>query len=82
MVGWLVDRLYRLQIDEVRCKACRRCLASEACRMRAIVRLEPGDVPFLDLARCYDCRVCMPACPFQAIYANLPGEFPHLNVRH
>lgn len=70
-------REIRLQIDEERCRACRRCLAAKACKVRAIVPLDPGEAPYLDITRCYDCRLCLPACPFQAIVVNgrrLSGE--------
>lgn len=60
-------REIRLQIDAERCRACRRCLAAEACKVRAIVRLDPDELPFLDASRCYDCRLCILACPFKAI---------------
>lgn len=49
------------------CQACQRCLAAETCSVRAIVKIDPGEPPFLDVARCYDCRLCIPACPFGAI---------------
>ena len=29
--------------------------------------LDLDEAPFLDVHRCYDCRVCIPACPFGAI---------------
>lgn len=60
-------REIRLRIDEERCRACRRCLVAEVCKVRAIVRLDPDEPPFLDVSRCYDCRLCIPACPFKAI---------------
>jgi len=56
-----------LQIDEGICKQCGRCLAAEACKVRAIVRIDPDDAPYLIVNRCYDCRLCIPACPFNAI---------------
>ncbi len=61
-----------LRVDEALCRACRRCLARQACKVRAIVQIDPGEPPFVDGARCYGCRVCMPACPFGAIAAG-PG---------
>ena len=64
-----MSREIRLQIDDERCQACRRCLAAKVCKVRAIVPLDPDEPPFLDVSRCYDCRLCMPACPFGAISA-------------
>jgi Fe-S-cluster-containing hydrogenase component 2 len=63
-------RLVRLQIIDERCRVCRRCLAAEACKVRAIVRLDRDEAPYLDVQRCYDCRLCLPACPFEAIVLN------------
>lgn len=56
----------RLRINDRECQLCRRCLAAEACKVRAIVQLDPDESPFLDVSRCYDCRLCIPACPFGA----------------
>jgi Fe-S-cluster-containing hydrogenase component 2 len=60
-------REIRLQVDDERCQACRRCLAAKVCKIRAIVSLDPDEPPFIDVSRCYDCRLCIPACPFGAI---------------
>ena len=60
-------REIRLRIDDERCRACRHCLAAQVCKVRAIVRLDPDEPPFLDVSRCYDCRLCLSACPFGAI---------------
>ena len=57
----------RLRIDDELCRACRQCLASEVCRVKALMRLDPDEPPFIDVSRCYDCRLCIPACPFGAI---------------
>ncbi len=56
-----------LWVDDGVCHSCRRCLARAVCKVRAIVQIDPGEPPFVDSARCYGCRVCIPACPFGAI---------------
>jgi Fe-S-cluster-containing hydrogenase component 2 len=56
-----------LQIDDARCMACRKCLAAKVCTVRAIVQIDPDEPPYLDLQRCYDCRLCLSNCPFEAI---------------
>lgn len=56
-----------IQIEADTCRTCRRCLAAEVCTVRAIVKLDPDELPFLDIERCYDCRLCIPACPFGAL---------------
>jgi len=53
-------------VDEL-CHACGKCLARQVCRPRAILIEEPGEAPFIDASRCYGCRVCVQACPFDAI---------------
>ena len=57
----------RLSIDDEHCRACRHCVAAEMCKVRAIMRLDPDEPPFLDVSRCHDCRLCISACPFGAI---------------
>ncbi|MEW6404313.1 MAG: 4Fe-4S dicluster domain-containing protein [Chloroflexota bacterium] len=66
-------REIRLRIESKRCRACRHCLAAEVCKVRAIVRLDSGELPYLDVSRCYDCRLCIPACPFGAISVHKNG---------
>ncbi len=34
---------------------------------RAIVRIDLEELPYIDIERCYDCRLCIPACPFDAL---------------
>ncbi len=56
-----------LQIDRCSCQTCARCQARQVCKPRAIVQLEPGDLPIVDATRCRSCLVCIPACPFGAV---------------
>jgi len=56
-------------VDE-HCRACRKCVAREVCRTKAILQLDPGEPPFIDPSRCYGCRACIPACPNGAIVQN------------
>lgn len=62
-----MTREFRLRIDVGFCKACRRCLAAQVCKVRALLRMDADEPPFIDIARCYDCCLCIPACPFGAI---------------
>jgi Fe-S-cluster-containing hydrogenase component 2 len=57
----------RLRIDDQHCQACRKCLAGEVCKVKALVHLDPDEPPFIDISRCYDCRLCVSLCPFGAI---------------
>jgi len=54
-------------LDAGRCHACRTCLAREACRPKAIVRIDCDEPPFVDPSRCLGCRACIVACPFAAL---------------
>ena len=74
-----MSREIRLQIDDELCRACSRCLAAKACKVRAIVRLDPGDSPFLDTSRCYECRLCILACPFDAVRVAGGSRIPQGN---
>lgn len=56
-----------LFIDPNKCRMCRRCLAREVCKMKAIIRIDREDPPMINLHLCRDCRVCMRECPFQAV---------------
>jgi Fe-S-cluster-containing hydrogenase component 2 len=60
-------RQAHLFVNSDHCRACRRCLAAGSCKVRAVVRIDPDEPPFLDVSRCYDCRLCIAACPFGAI---------------
>ena len=56
-----------LHIDDGLCQVCSMCEAAKACNVRAIVHMDPDESPYLDVRRCYDCRICIPACPYGAI---------------
>jgi MinD superfamily P-loop ATPase len=56
-------------VDEL-CQSCRRCLAREVCRSKAILQIDRNEPPFIDPNRCYGCRACIPACPHGAIALN------------
>jgi MinD superfamily P-loop ATPase len=53
-----------------RCASCRRCVARRVCKSKAIIQLDPGEPAFIDASRCYGCRLCVPACPYEAIVAS------------
>ena len=56
-----------LHVDDSRCQVCRRCLAQQVCKIRALVRIDSDEPPFIDVHRCYGCKVCLSECPFDAI---------------
>jgi len=62
-----VAREIRIQMQTENCRACRCCLAAEVCKVRAIMRIDLDELPYIDIERCYDCRLCIPACPFGAL---------------
>ncbi|MFW6082601.1 MAG: 4Fe-4S binding protein [Chloroflexota bacterium] len=55
------------RIAEQKCQVCEMCQAQKACRTKAMRSIDPGEAPFIDLARCQGCRICMPACPLGAV---------------
>ena len=57
------------RVDEERCQAGRKCGARDACRVKAILAIDPVESPFIDGSLCYGCLACVPACPFEAVQA-------------
>lgn len=68
MLGMPVGKA-SLYIDDDRCHTCRRCLAQQVCKVRAIVRIDRDEPPFVDVHRCHGCLICVVECPFEAIVA-------------
>ncbi|MBI5841901.1 MAG: 4Fe-4S binding protein [Chloroflexi bacterium] len=60
-------REIRIQVGTETCQTCRPCLAADVCKVRAIMRIDDDEPPYIDIERCYDCRLCVPACPFGAL---------------
>lgn len=56
-------------VDEL-CQRCRKCVARQVCRTKAIVQIDRGEPPFVDGSLCYGCQACIPACPYGAIVAS------------
>ena len=70
-----------LRVDLHICQTCTTRQARTACKTRAIVQYERGDLPAIDASRCRGCMVCIPACPFGAVqnatsdsHALRPGD--------
>ncbi|RME49355.1 MAG: hypothetical protein D6796_05065 [Caldilineae bacterium] len=59
-----------LYIDDARCRSCRRCLAQKVCKVRAIVRIDRDEPPFIDTHRCHGCKICVLECPFEAVVSG------------
>ena len=71
-------RTLMFKIDDDLCQACKKCLAGEACRGHAFRRFDRGEVPFIDMSRCWGCIECIPACPFDAVVRhNHNGNSPY-----
>ena len=75
-------REIRIEIQPESCHACRRCLAADVCKVHALMRMDLDEPPYIDVERCYDCRLCIPACPFEAIVLkNTPAPIGHGDLR-
>lgn len=55
------------EIDWDLCQVCDPCLARQACKTRAIVKIDPDEPPYIELSRCTSCSQCILACGFAAI---------------
>jgi MinD superfamily P-loop ATPase len=62
-----VFRIISLQIDPDLCQLCQRCLAAKSCRTKAIIQIDPGEMPYLEADRCRGCWFCLSTCPTGAI---------------
>lgn len=56
-----------LYIDPALCQMCLSCAARRACRPRAILQLDRGELPAVDAVRCLGCKACVPSCPHGAL---------------
>jgi len=59
---------YRVpSVDAEKCRACLKCRARNACRLKALVQFEANEMPYIDRELCRGCLVCIEECPFEAI---------------
>lgn len=56
-----------LFIDYALCLNCQRCQAEKVCSVKAIVRIDRDEPPFIDVHRCYGCQLCVVECAADAI---------------
>lgn len=55
------------------CRQCKKALCVQACPEDAIVASSDGTYWIIDHERCTDCRECLQACPFGAIFEDPIG---------
>lgn len=64
----MIGTNYRVPaVDAAECRTCKKCLARNACRVKALVQFEPHELPYVDQTLCRGCLVCAEQCPFRAI---------------
>jgi Fe-S-cluster-containing hydrogenase component 2 len=49
------------------CQSCYPCIAREACKTRAIIKIDRDEPAFIELGRCNSCGACVLACACGAI---------------
>jgi Fe-S-cluster-containing hydrogenase component 2 len=54
-------------VDVALCHSCRKCVARQTCKSKALTQVDPEEPPFVDASRCYGCHACVVECPFGAI---------------
>jgi len=59
-----------IYVDGNRCRVCGRCPAQRVCKVKAVIRIDRDESPFVDVHRCYGCMLCVLECPFDAIIAG------------
>lgn len=55
------------RVDVNLCRSCLRCLARRVCRSKALLQIDAGEAPVVDVSRCYGCAACVLACPTGAL---------------
>jgi MinD superfamily P-loop ATPase len=59
--------MLRPEIDWNICQVCDPCQVRLICKVRAIVKIDPDEPPYIDQARCNGCGNCVLECPHSAI---------------
>ena len=59
--------MLRPKIDWTLCQICEPCTSRPVCKVRAVVKIDPDEAPYIDLDRCNGCGNCITACPHGAI---------------
>ena len=65
--SYLRQRQASIKTDEELYQACKECLARKVCRVKAIVRVDRGEVPSIELSHYFDSRLCIRASAFGAM---------------
>jgi MinD superfamily P-loop ATPase len=68
--------MLRPEINWQICQTCEPCQARLACKTRAILQIDPGEPPYVEIVRCNSCAACVLACCCGAIImknASVPG---------
>ncbi len=64
----MIGMNYRVPVvDAEMCRTCRKCIARQVCRLKALVQFEANELPYVDRELCRGCLVCIEKCPFRAI---------------
>ncbi len=63
-----------LEINDTLCQVCEDCSVKRKCKHGAILIIDRGEAPFLDLSRCRGCMICVYTCPSDAVVRREDGD--------
>ncbi|XES76236.1 MAG: 4Fe-4S binding protein [Candidatus Bathyarchaeia archaeon] len=54
-------------VNPNKCLRCEKCVAAQACSIKAIFRIDADEAAVVEVRLCHGCGDCVPKCPANAI---------------